>query len=392
MNVKLILFKGKTHRDGTHPIMLQYYINGRTKRKSIGHCLPENWDHKNQRLKTKVTNASVINHYLTEQYADAERLMFGVKMGSINTDQVFNTKVELTVAGAFDLELERYKSGNMAATYRRILSNKTTLSTMVDLTTPLSKIELKWFQALASALHLKSHSGGTDAKIIKTVRGIIARHHSGQLPENVKAFRIASTKTTKQKLNGDELAAVENLNYEPDTALAVVRDIFLLQVYLRGIRIGDILQARCRAFKDGRFNYQADKTGKEFSVALIDKARVIVDRYKSDSGYLFPLFQWVYDEKLKAFDNELNRIAERSSCTSFVNKHLKQVAVDAGIKKPLSTHIARHTFARMAIDKINNPMITMDLLGHTSLSVHQKYLNDLRKDEVLDKAADEVFG
>jgi integrase len=64
----------------------------------------------------------------------------------------------------------------------------------------------------------------------------------------------------------------------------------------------------------------------------------------------------------------------------------------AGIQKPLSSHIARHTFARMAIDKINNPMVTMELLGHSSLAVHQQYLNDIRKEDVLDQAADDIFG
>lgn len=62
-----------------------------------------------------------------------------------------------------------------------------------------------------------------------------------------------------------------------------------------------------------------------------------------------------------------------------------------GIFKPLSSHVARHTFARMAIDKINNPMITMELLGHTSLAIHQQYLNDIRRDDILDQAADDIF-
>lgn len=63
----------------------------------------------------------------------------------------------------------------------------------------------------------------------------------------------------------------------------------------------------------------------------------------------------------------------------------------AGIDKSLSSHIARHTFARMAIDKVNNPMITMNLLGHTSLAVHQQYLKDVRNEEVLDDVTDEIF-
>lgn len=55
----------------------------------------------------------------------------------------------------------------------------------------------------------------------------------------------------------------------------------------------------------------------------------------------------------------------------------------AGIMKPVSSYIARHTFARMAIDKINNPMVTMERLGHSSPAVYQQYLNDIRKDDQL---------
>jgi len=36
-------------------------------------------------------------------------------------------------------------------------------------------------------------------------------------------------------------------------------------------------------------------------------------------------------------------------------------------------------------------MVTMELLGHSSLSIHQGYLNDIRKDDVLDQAADDIF-
>jgi integrase/recombinase XerD len=391
MSVSLILFKGKTLANGTHPVMLQCYVNGRAKRKTLASCLPDEWDPKNKRLKSKARNSSTINLFLSEQFTEAERLMFEVQMGNIDKAQVLNPQKELTVADAFDLEMKRYKSGNMVSTYRRIESNKRTLSDMVDLDVPLTDIDLHWFHSLAKALKLKGHTGSTDSKIIKTARSIIARHVTGALPENVKAFRVPTTKTVKQKLTGDELAAVEGLEIKPGTTLAIARDIFLLQVYLRGIRIGDI-QARCDAFTDGRFTYAADKTGKQFTIALIGKALAIIDRYRTEREYLFPMFQWSLNPKLPAFDNELRRIAEISACTTIVNKHLKEVARLAGIIKPLTTHIARHTFARMAMDKINNPMITMELLGHSSFTVHQQYLKDIRKDEVLDQAAAGIFG
>jgi len=82
----------------------------------------------------------------------------------------------------------------------------------------------------------------------------------------------------------------------------------------------------------------------------------------------------------------------KESCTTIVNKYLKEIAKVTNIEKPLTTHIAKHTSPpRMAIDKIKNPMVTMELLGHSSLSIHQGYLNDIRKDDVLDQAVDDIF-
>jgi len=152
-----------------------------------------------------------------------------------------------------------------------------------------------------------------------------------------------------------------------------------------------LLQAKCSQFNEGIFQYKDDKTGQNFSIKIIPKAQAIVDRYLSESEYLFPFFKWKYNPKISDFDNKVRRLKEKESCTSVVNKYLKMIATMAEIQKPLSSHIARHTFARMAIDKINNPMVTMELLGHSSLAVHQQYLNDLRKDEELDRAADDIF-
>jgi hypothetical protein len=46
----------------------------------------------------------------------------------------------------------------------------------------------------------------------------------------------------------------------------------------------------------------------------------------------------------------------------------------------------------MAIDKIKNPMVTMELFGAHKRAVHQQYLNDIRNEELLDKAADDILG
>lgn len=221
---------------------------------------------------------------------------------------------------------------------------------------------------------------------------MILRYSSKGVTKDIKAVTVATTKSLKQKLTSQELTNLVALELPEDSLLAATRDLFLLQIYLRGVRIGDLLQAYSRNFAEGRFIYTDDKTGKEYDIKLIPQAMAIVERYKGRYDRLFPFFTWSPNKKSTKWDNERDRLKHKEVCTSVVNAQLKVLAVMAGIKKPLSSHIARHTYARMAIDKIKNPMITMELLGHSNLNIHQGYLNDIRKTDELDDANDDIFG
>jgi len=124
---------------------------------------------------------------------------------------------------------------------------------------------------------------------------------------------------------------------------------------------------------------------------LIPKAQKIIDKYYGKHDRLFPFFKLKIDPKWSEFELRYRTMKQKECATAKINRYVKIVAEKAGIDKHISSHIARHTFARMAIDKVNNPMLSMDLLGHKSLAVHQAYLNDIRKDDILDAAADDIF-
>lgn len=70
------------------------------------------------------------------------------------------------------------------------------------------------------------------------------------------------------------------------------------------------------------------------------------------------------------------------------NAYLKEIADLCGIKKTLTTHTARHTFATTVLLINDVPMETaMELLGHTDIRttqiygkiVQKKVSNDMRK-------------
>lgn len=391
--MKVVLYKGKLYSDGTRPVMLQYIINSKVKRRSICRCSEEHWDERNSRVKSKVKNAASLNMLISTTFAEAERELYQVQSGEKTLTSLFEPPAPKSFKGALQQELDRLKTEMKAGAYNKLAAYSSQMSKYCDIDLlRLKDMDLDWFRGYANFLTKMGNEGVTSQKKMKTIRAVVIKYlGKDKVSEDVRTYRIPAGKTIKQKLNPDEFGRLEALMLPCDDTIGYVRDLFLLQVYLRGIRVGDLLQAKCSQFNEGIFQYKDDKTGQNFAIKIIPKAQVIVDRYLSECDYLFPFFKWKPNPRISDFDNKVRRLKEKESCTSVVNKYLKMIATMAGIEKPLSSHIARHTFARMAIDKINNPMVTMDLLGHSSLAVHQQYLNDLRKDDELDRAADEIF-
>lgn len=388
--IKIILFKGKTYTDGSHPIMLQYTKNGNIKRKVIHRCKPQDWDSKSGRVKPKSPNSAYINNHISEIFAEAEKELFKVKQGLSETISIFNGTNNLTVADAIEMERTRLVKLMKPTPHAQLGAY---IEQMGHLANTLAiHANIKWFTSLIDLYKDLNNQPATIEKKVKHIRRILAKYSDQEISKEVKELKIVVPKALKQKLNAVEMDAIATISLKEDTNIAIARDIFMLQIYLRGVRIGDIIQAHNEQFIDGKFSYISEKTGKEMYIKLVPQALAIIEKYRNRFNRLFPFFDWKYDNKLSKFDNERIRLKHKESCTTLVNNNLRRIAAKLGLKKPLSTHIARHTFARMAIDKINNPMVTMELLGHSSLAIHQAYLNDIRKDDVLDAAADDIFG
>lgn len=405
MNIKLniVLFKGKKHADDTHPIQLQYEVNGIPKRKTIHKCLEKDWDKKAKRVKSKAVNSVYINSLISEKYAEAERELIKVMNGQEPSGQFFKMEPFISLDSVIELELQRFKAEKKISPHSHLLGYQIQLNQFTDIKKlNILHMDLAWYEKFATFLSLelvkdgkvvkKPNIGSTAQKKVKTIRRMVEKHSKVKSSEDVKSFKVPSKKSVKQKLSPDELKRIEDLELPTDQQISVVRDLFLLQVYLRGSRVGALLMAYSDQFKDGRY-VAANGTGKNnVGSKLIPRAQQIVDKYYGKYERLFPIYTWQPNPKLSDFDNEKSKQKKKEASTSIVNKYLRKLAVLAEIDKPISSHIARHTFARMAINKINNPMVTMELLGHKSLAVHQDYLNDIRRDDMLDQANDDIFG
>ena len=72
-----------------------------------------------------------------------------------------------------------------------------------------------------------------------------------------------------------------------------------------------------------------------------------------------------------------------------INKSLKKLAIEAGIKKPLTMHIARHTFGNISGDRISIQML-QKLYRHSSITTTVNYQKNFLYKEA-DNALDTVL-
>jgi integrase len=217
---------------------------------------------------------------------------------------------------------------------------------------------------------------------MKVIRAIYYAAIAEQIiPADKNPFFIyklkADNKAKKDKLTVEEIITIEGLKFDEGSVIWHVRNFFLFSFYCAGIRASDVLQLKWQNVSpDGRLEYHMEKTGQYKSISLMPKANAILKHYKNRASkpqdYIFPFI----DKSLDLKDSMVlfNQI---SSCTALVNKYLKEVATKADIKKVLSTHIARHSFADIARTKKASVYDISKMLGHSSIKITEAYLASL---------------
>lgn len=384
-SVKVILYTHKTYSGDRHPIMLQV-IDGKSpvKRKQLHTCTKEQWDEKAKRVNKKIENHAMINAMISDRVAEAEKaLLVG--------NNPFLAVSNVTLKEVIDLEITRLREGIKLGALANITSVKNDLMIFYpNLNINLRNLDKAWFNKLVSKFLDKGNSDNTINKKLEVLKRAITSN-GGSITASASEFKHAGTFTTKQKLTREEFGLIAGLDLEDTDKLCVIRDFFVLQIYLRGIRVGDLLQARGENFANSRFRYMSDKTNRHYDIKLLPEAEAIIKKYIGKYDRLFPYFTWQINPKLSKLENEEKRLKHKESCTTIINDRLKKLVKLAGVNKSVSTHWAKHTYAKFADVAIKNPMLTMPLLGHSSLAVHQKYLEEIRQDDELDNAADLIF-
>ncbi|MDQ2792787.1 MAG: tyrosine-type recombinase/integrase [Bacteroidota bacterium] len=131
------------------------------------------------------------------------------------------------------------------------------------------------------------------------------------------------------------------------------------------------------------------KTGGKFSLKLLGPPAAILASYApvtraTSERYVFPILDPARHQTPTQIKNRLRNVLGQ------VNKDLKILAVQADITTPLTTYVARHSFATALKMAGENTAIISQAMGHKSEGITALYLDSFGAD-LIDTAFDRLL-
>ena len=346
---------GSKERNGIVPIMGRVTINGTIAQFSCKQSVTKAiWDAKGNRAKGRSKEAKEVNFALDNIKAQiakhyqrlSDREAFVTAEMVRNAYQGIGTEYE-TLLRAFDKEnaafAKRVGKDRAKNTYNKYLVVRKYVAEFIR----------------DYCLYLKNVVGLAQSSIwiysIPLKHIVTAAHYNGKIPRNPFAmYHVDPDHKEREFLTLDELTAMTEIKLE-DPNMAFARDLFIFGSWtgIAFIDIKNLTEDNITMVNGAPWIVsKRQKTGVPFRIKLLDIPMQIVERYKSFRN-----------------GNHLFNIGNLDS----INKRIKKVAVMCGIKKRVSFHVSRHSWAVLALEYGMPIESVSKILGHTNITTTQIY-------------------
>ena len=440
--VRTLYYTSKTLADGSHPFVICITKNRVRKYISTGISLhPKYWNERHTGYKEAIRKSypDVLRDKLIDKLTDWEKKYSNAADTLVDADEVHDA----TAVASKAIEGRKQARSVTVLSYIEELASAMVTARQKgnsiiyrDLKNQLadfiqeqyqkkdvsfSDVSVRFCNQLETFFRQRGNTDNTLSNRYRTLRAVfnraiaegIAKPDQYPFARNVAEkhkFSIGKfdTSTQKRAISRDEVRKVEN--FEPvGTAtgkwasiknaaeverLIVARAVFLFSFYCGGINFVDLAQLRWRNITPDaegfpRLNYVRQKTGGKFSIRLLAPAVTLIEQFRPDtdngpSSYVFPILNTKQHPTQKQVDNRLHKILGQ------VNKDLKLIGERAGVETPLTTYVARHSFATALRQKGTATAVISQAMGHKTEAVTAIYLDSFAS-ETVDSAYDALL-
>ncbi len=346
-------------RNGKCPIYIEFKTANKTHKLSTGFWIEEGkWDHFRQEAKDEVVNevlkrvslrlakSDVITPQLVKEALYGER---SIPLLSEFAKQVLDKKEQLV---SYDV-IRSYRTD-----YRRLYEFLTVQGDIL-----VSEINQRFVDNYREYLKAKyNYKKNTLGERLKFLRIVYFEAKRQGLVNTPIKFNISWEVGDRQFLTIEEVKQLEKhiIDNKPKHG-----DWILFALYT-GLRWVDLSRLKWENIQGNKVVLKQHKTGHLVSIPLTQKAQMILPEPAHPKSKVFPHIP---------------------TTNQAANKILKRIVKGAGIKKDLTMHALRHTFATVSLELGIPVEVVQRLLGHRRITVTMIYTHivDKRKEEEMKK-------
>ncbi|WP_375418903.1 site-specific integrase [uncultured Hymenobacter sp.] len=425
-SVEVVYYTSNTLADGSHPFFVRITKNRKRKYLATGLCLhPKHWDKENKRIKNNFPNPAdrrILKKALqawedkyqeaADELAEADEQHDARSVATRVAENRSKTRSGKLLAYCDELSSSYRATGKAGnAGIYKDLRNQLAKFIVAEYSVedlPLERLNLSFCDKWERYLRSTGAEEITLSLRFRTLRAVLNKAIANGLAK-VEHYPFARTaaerhkfsvgkfdvSTTKRAVSRDAIRLLEGLS--PDTArLQLAKDVFLFSFYCGGINFVDLAQLRWHALTATdasattfRLNYVRQKTQGKFGLKLLPPAAAIVARFRgfthaTPDSYIFPILDVVKHQTPTQVKNRLHKVLGQ------VNQDLKVLAPLAGIDTPLTTYVARHSFATSLKRSGVAIAIISETMGHASEETTRDYLDSFAS-ETLDAAFEQLL-
>lgn len=219
----------------------------------------------------------------------------------------------------------------------------------------------------------------TSSYYMRSLRAIYNRAIEKELTLQKYPFKHVYTgidKTVKRAIPLKMIRQIRDLDLTLNPMLDYARDIFMFSFYTRGMSLIDMAYLKKSDIRNGILSYRRKKTNQQLFIKWETPMQEIVDKYDtSATPYLLPIIRDMKTDSRRLYKN----------ASHLINAKLKIIGEQLDSPIPLTSYVARHTWASIAKSK-NIPLSTIsEAMGHDSENTTRIYLASLDT-SIVDKA------
>ncbi|SDE53366.1 Site-specific recombinase XerD [Pricia antarctica] len=377
---QLFYLKGKHfEKDVKVPIYLRLTVNGKRSELSISRKVdPEKWSARTGKMRGTNLEANELNSYL-----DAVRNKINkIHARLVDEDRPFNSsdiknlyvgkgeKIKMLVQlfGEHNQQMEKLVGIEFAlGTWKRYHTTKSHISEYLQSEyrkkdIPVRDVDLKFIKGFEYFLKVtKACNHNSALKYVNNFKKIvrIAVANDWLTKDPFYNYKVQFKTVEREFLSKEELQRLID-KYIDGERLGIVRDMFVLCCFtgLAYVDVKTLKPEEIHQNEDGSFYIKSkrSKTDTGFTIPLLPTAVAIIEKYKAHP-------------KVVNKDCVIPVLSNQKS-----NAYLKEIADRCDIKKNLTTHLARHTFATTVTLTNGVPIETVGkMLGHKNLRTTQHY-------------------